>query len=117
VTDADTLLGPGSEFEGLLTFRGAVRVDGVLRGRVRASGRLVLGPEANVEAQIEVDELVVGGRLAGDVVARERIELLAGGTLRGALRTPRLVVADGAVVDGPCATGPGALAEAERSPP
>ncbi len=104
-----TLLGPGTEFEGLLTFRGAVRVDGILRGRVRASGCLVLGPDSQVDAQIEVDELVVAGRLAGDVIARERVELLAGSNVLGAVRTPLLVIADGALLDGSCTTGPRAL--------
>lgn len=102
------LLGPGTRFEGLLTFRGGVRVDGVLRGEVRGSGRLVLGPSAEVDARVEVDEIVLSGRLHGEVRARQRAELLEGAELVGRLVAPRLTMADGARLQGPCTTGPAA---------
>lgn len=107
-----TLLGPGTAFEGLLTFRGRARVDGALTGQVRAAGTLVLGPTARVEATVEVDELILAGELRGDVVARTRVVLERGARLHGSLRAPVLRVEAGAVLDGPCRTGPGATAGA-----
>ncbi|HVS09736.1 MAG TPA: polymer-forming cytoskeletal protein [Planctomycetota bacterium] len=107
-----TVLGPGTEFEGLLTFRGELRVEGVLAGEVTAQGRLVIAPGARVRARVSVDELVLGGEFQGDVDARQRVELLATGRLAGTVHAPRLCVQDGARLDGRCRTGPQAAVPA-----
>lgn len=109
---AGTLLGPGTAFEGLLTFRGGARVDGELSGRVEADGTLVLGPTARVRARIEVDELILAGHLDGDVIARRRVAIGAGARLVGSVTTPLLRVEDGAHLEGLCRTGPGAISGA-----
>lgn len=103
-----TVLGPGTHFEGLLTFRGRARVDGSLTGEIAGHGLLVLGPGARAEARVEVDELVVAGEVVGDVLARRRVELLATGCIRGDVETPRLVIAEGGRLLGRCTTGPAA---------
>ena len=70
------------------------------RGEVVADGILQVGPEADVHARIEVDVLVVEGLVAGEVVARERVEVLATGRITAAVRTPRLVLAEGGRIEG-----------------
>jgi cytoskeletal protein CcmA (bactofilin family) len=97
-----TVLAPGTEFEGLLSFRGAARVDGKLSGDVVAEGCLVIGEGARVRARIEVDELIVGGELEGEVHARKRVELLKTAHVVGSLRCPRLSVAEGGILEGRC---------------
>ena len=96
----------GASFQGLLTFRGQARVDGLVEGDVVAEGRLVVGPRGHVRARIEVDELVVGGVIEGDVQARDRIELLPSARVVGDLCAPRLSLADGCVLEGRCTTAP-----------
>lgn len=119
-----TVLGAGSHFDGLLTFRGSARVDGSITGSIHAVGRLVIGPDAHVQAQVEVDELVVAGLLEGDVRAHQRAELLPGGRVIGSLVTPRLKMAEGGVLEGSCRTArpadvpaPPGLGEAEAEGP
>ncbi len=99
-----TVLGVGSHFDGLLTFRGAARVDGSITGTIHAVGRLVIGPDAHVRGQVEVDELVVAGLLEGDVRAHRRAELLPTGRVIGDLVTPRIKMAEGGVLQGSCRT-------------
>jgi cytoskeletal protein CcmA (bactofilin family) len=101
-----TVLGPGTEFEGLLSFRGAARVDGKLSGDVVAEGCLVIGEGARVRARIEVDELIVGGELEGEIHARKRVELLDTARVVGSLRCPRLSVAEGGILEGRCEAAP-----------
>ena len=118
--DADegaTVIGPGTRFEGLLTFRGRARVDGSLSGEIVGHGLLVLGPGARAEAKVEVDELIVAGEIEGDVRARRRIELLASGLIRGDVETPRLVIAEGGRLLGRCTTGPAARDPQGLPPP
>jgi cytoskeletal protein CcmA (bactofilin family) len=97
---ATCAIGPGASFEGLLSFWGEARIDGSLRGEVTARGRLELGPQARVQARVEVDVLVVAGALEGEVVARERVEVLPGARVHATIRTPRLAVTEGAHFEG-----------------
>lgn len=113
--EAMTVLGAGTEFEGLLTFRGRARVDGLLKGEIAGHGLLVIGAEARAEARITVDELVVAGEIEGDVCARRRVELLATGCIRGDVATPRLAIAEGGRLLGRCTTG--ASAKPSEMPP
>jgi cytoskeletal protein CcmA (bactofilin family) len=97
-----TVLAAGTEFEGLLSFHGAARIDGKLSGNVVAEGCLVIGEGACVRARIEVDELIVGGELEGEIHARRRVELLNTARVVGTLRSPVLAVAEGGVLEGRC---------------
>lgn len=111
-----TLIGVGAAFDGLLTFSGAVRVDGHLSGRVVAEGRLEIGPEALVRADIEVDELIVAGDVQGDLRARQRLELRETARVIGILRAPRLALAPGCQFEGRCETASRASVTAEADP-
>ena len=104
--EVEALLGPGTHFEGLITFRGRARLEGQMSGEIAGHGLLVLGAGAIARARVEVDELVVAGEIEGDVCARQRVELLASGCIRGDVATPRLVIAEGGRLLGRCTTGP-----------
>jgi len=104
------LIPSGARFEGLVAFRHAdpVRVDGELRGAVVGAGLLEIGESARVEGRIEVAQLRVAGAVEGRVRARERAELLPTARVNGELRTPRLTLAEGCLLQGRCQTGPDA---------
>jgi cytoskeletal protein CcmA (bactofilin family) len=114
--EVEALLGPGTHFEGLITFRGRARLEGQMSGEIVGHGLLVLGAGATARARVEVDELVVAGEIEGDVCARKRVELLASGCIRGDVATPRLVIAEGGRLLGRCTTGP-MLRSPERPQP
>ena len=99
------VVGHGQCFEGFLTFIGSARVDGELRGQIVSRGTLLLGEAADVRANIEVGEVVIGGRLEGNVTARRRIQLLATARVRGQLQAPLVAVAEGGVLHGRCLAG------------
>jgi cytoskeletal protein CcmA (bactofilin family) len=93
-------IGPGAAFEGLVSFWGAARIEGALRGEVAARGRLEVCAGARVLGRIDVDVLVVAGSIEGEIAARERVEVLPGARVTARIRTPRLAVAEGAVFEG-----------------
>lgn len=98
--DPNVVVGAGAHFEGLLSFWGRARVDGALRGTVVADGVLEVGAEAQIAARIEVDVLVVEGLVEGEVDARARVEIRAGGRITATVRTPKLVLAEGGSIEG-----------------
>ena len=91
-------------FEGLLTFRGDVRVDGEVRGEILCHGTLWLGVSSVVRAVVEGDELIIAGDFEGEASARRRIELLPTARVRGMIRAPLVALAEGCVLDGQCQT-------------
>ncbi|MCP3983140.1 MAG: polymer-forming cytoskeletal protein [bacterium] len=94
----------GSHFEGLLTFRGAARVNGSIVGKIHAAGLLVIGPDAQVRAEIDVDELIVEGLVEGDIRVHRRAELMPMGRVIGGLLSPQIKMAEGSVLQGQCRT-------------
>jgi cytoskeletal protein CcmA (bactofilin family) len=105
--ELQALLGRGTRFEGLLTFEGRVRVDGVLLGEIKSDGLLVLGDGSNVDATIEVGTLIVrGGTLRGSVVARELIEIHEGAKVHADITAPEIDIAKGSLFDGRCSMVP-----------
>jgi len=101
--ELQALLGQGTSFDGVLAFEGRVRIDGKLRGRVQSDGVLVLGPTADVDAQIEVGTLIVrGGTVRGEVVAKRLVEVYAPSRVLANVRTGQLFLDKGASFDGTC---------------
>jgi len=100
----------GARFSGLVAFRDSdpVVVEGRLRGAVVGAGMLEVGESGHVEGQIEVALLRVAGEIQGRVRVRERAELLPTARVTGELRTPKLLLAEGCLLQGRCRTGPDA---------
>jgi cytoskeletal protein CcmA (bactofilin family) len=76
-------------------------VDGRVEGTVSlADNRLTIGTSANVAADLSARDVLVQGRVQGNIVASGRVELRAGCNLEGDIRALRLAVEDNAVFRG-----------------
>src|SRR5262245_51485112 len=95
-----TLLGRGATFEGKLTFEGTVRIDGRFKGEVFTDDTLVIGEGAQVEAQIDVGEVIIQGTVIGNITAKRSIEIHAPGRVKGDVHTPSLQVDKGVIFEG-----------------
>ncbi|MBI5971014.1 MAG: polymer-forming cytoskeletal protein [Deltaproteobacteria bacterium] len=95
-------IGKGMYLEGKLSFGDTVRIDGHFKGTVEATGALVVGPDGLVEGVVNVGSVVVAGTVKGTIVAAGRVELKGTGRMLGEVRTPNLIIGDGAVFDGNC---------------
>lgn len=98
-----TLLGPGTRFEGKLSFEGCVRIDGAFVGQIRSAETLIVGDGAEVRAEIDVGTLIVrGGEVHGNVRATEAIELFAPCKVVGDLHSPQISIERGVSFQGQC---------------
>jgi cytoskeletal protein CcmA (bactofilin family) len=95
-------LDQGSEFLGELRFRHTFRVDGHVRGKIVSDNTLIVGETGRVEADIDCGVVSIRGTVVGHVRGRQRIEVLAGGRVRGSLEAPKLLIEDGASFQGDC---------------
>lgn len=89
-------------------------VDGRVEGTVSlAENRLTIGPSAQVAADLAAKDVLIQGRVQGNVVATGRVELRAGCSVEGDIRALRLAVEDNAVFRGKVDLTQGARASAE----
>jgi len=98
----NTIIGKDTVFTGTLEVKGAVRVDGQVKGKIICSDVVTVGTGGYVEADVESQTAVVAGKVVGNLVATEKIELQAKSDIEGDIKTKSLVVEQGAVFCGSC---------------
>jgi cytoskeletal protein CcmA (bactofilin family) len=85
---------------GRIHFPDDARIDGQLRGEVRADALLVIGETARLEAAVSARRLLVYGRLCGDVLRSGTVELHPGSSVQCDIESQSLVVHEGARFEG-----------------
>ena len=103
--DVRVSLGVDAEVSGKLSFATATRIEGKLKGEIRSSDILVIGPSAVVQATIRADRLIILGQVHGEVQGATRIQICAGGKLFGDVETGGLVIEEGGLFEGHCRMG------------
>lgn len=100
--DVTTVVGVEAYFQGAMTVRGSLRIDGEIEGNVLEAQTVVVGPKGRVRGDISAEHVIVAGSVSGEVVASGQLELKAGGRIHGNIQTPKLTIDDGAVFEGRC---------------
>jgi cytoskeletal protein CcmA (bactofilin family) len=96
-------VGNGTTLTGEANFKGMLRVDGGLSGRVAsADGTLIVSTNGRVDANVEVAVAQIFGTVNGDIIASKRIEMGRVAKVTGNIQTPALVIENGAVFEGSC---------------
>jgi cytoskeletal protein CcmA (bactofilin family) len=97
-----TFLARGFEFKGTLNFDGTVRIDGVVNGAIHTKGMLIVGEHAVIDGDVSAEIIVSGGRIHGNVTAREKVKFTSTAALAGTVKTPLLAVEEGVRLKGNC---------------
>lgn len=97
---ATTVIGSGARFVGDLFGDGDVVVEGHLEGKIRVSSNVKVGLTGSVEGDVEARGVMVLGRVRGQILASERAELASSATLEGGMQAPKVLIAEGAQLDG-----------------
>jgi len=101
--DITALLGPGTQFEGKLSFEGRVRIDGTFKGEIKSDDTLIIGEGADVHAEIDVATVIVrGGSVHGNIRAKQSLEIHAPGRLIGNIHSPSIFIERGVEFQGSC---------------
>ena len=96
----NTVIGSTIVIDGEISGDEALTVQGQVKGKISLSQALVIEPGAAVEANIESQSVSIAGRVTGNIVARERVDVRAEGKVIGDIRSPRISIADGASFKG-----------------
>lgn len=107
----ETMIGAGTSIDGDVAFEGGLRIDGTVQGTVSApdgsGSRLVISDQAVVEGEVQVPNVIINGRVKGNVHASERLELHARSRVEGDLFYEVIKMEEGAEIRGTCSQVPG----------
>ncbi len=96
-----TVIGQAMTIRGSIQSEESLHIDGELDGSLdMPEFRLTVGPNGRVRANTRAREVEVRGALTGDIDASKKIAIRKGGRLIGDLRTPAIVIEDGAYFKG-----------------
>jgi cytoskeletal protein CcmA (bactofilin family) len=98
-----TFLGSDDSIDGTIEFKGTIRLDGKVTGKISSNGgTLIVGEKAVANADIAVGVLIVMGEVNGTIDVQERIEVYPPGRLGGDIQAPVISIEPGSIFNGTC---------------
>lgn len=99
---AEKWLEVDASMTGTLTFRDSVnlQINGRFDGTLETKGNLAIGEKAKVKATIKGESITIRGTVTGDIAATSRLELASTARVTGKITSPRVIMEDGAVLQG-----------------
>jgi cytoskeletal protein CcmA (bactofilin family) len=111
-----SLIAQGSQIEGHMVFTDGLRIDGEVKGDIRANTAqpsiLVVSEVASIVGEIHADHVIINGSVRGPVFARELLELQPKARIEGDVHYKALEMHQGAVITGKL----GLITEADEKP-
>ncbi|MGW8272048.1 MAG: bactofilin family protein [Thermodesulfovibrionales bacterium] len=95
----ETFIGSNALFKGEIRTDGAIRIDGSVEGNVAADW-VILGEKGTIRGDVVAHNVVVGGRIEGNVRTKGMIEIKNKGRIIGDILTPKLSIVEGGIIEG-----------------
>jgi cytoskeletal protein CcmA (bactofilin family) len=114
--NSKNVLNSDVELKGTLKFAGELTFDGKLDGDINSEGSLNLGDNAVVKGNINVNTVMLRGKINGNVIAREKIEIKSKTELFGDVRAPKLVIEEGVTFVGKSEVNPNKVSPSTPPP-
>jgi len=92
----ETVIGKGITVKGELFGDEDVKIEGRVEGKIKLTKNLFVGQTGMVEADVEAENINIGGTVTGNLMAQNRVEIVASGKMTGDIKAPRVVVTEGA---------------------
>ena len=96
----NTIIGPNTNLAGDIETSGFTRIDGSIKGNVRAKGRVVIGERARIKGNVSGTNITIGGVVYGNVVADGHLIILSTALVIGDIITRRIQADDGCFING-----------------
>lgn len=102
---AYTFLGKGVDFKGKAKFDSNVRIDGHFDGQIASQDTLIIGESGMVKGEISCETIICSGKVEGNIIASQKVQLLKPAVLIGGVRAPSFSVEEGVLFHGTCDMG------------
>lgn len=100
-----TIIAKGVKVEGDFASDGDVQIEGEVKGKLTTKGRLVVGPEAVIVANIDAGDAVIAGKVEGNVTVERKIELKSTAKIIGDITGELIAAEAGAKLTGKISIG------------
>ncbi|MDX1579549.1 MAG: polymer-forming cytoskeletal protein [Gemmatimonadota bacterium] len=100
LSDVVSVIGPGMEITGDIKCDGTVRVEGKVEGSIHATKSVVVGKGGRISGDIDTQDVVVAGNVAGTISGASRVELQDTCRVEGDIRSRRIKLDEGGQVEG-----------------
>jgi excisionase family DNA binding protein len=93
-----------AQMQGSLIFKDSVslKINGVFNGSLETKGTLTIGNRAEIIATIDGENIIIAGKVNGDIRAQKMLTLMPTAVLKGNITTPKLNIVEGALFQGKC---------------
>jgi cytoskeletal protein CcmA (bactofilin family) len=105
MTETINTIGAGTIVTGDIQSKGDIRLDGILKGSVNTSGKVVLGKEGIIEGDVVCNSADISGTLKAKITVSQLLSLKATAKLNGDIITNKLSIEPGAAFTGSCSMG------------
>lgn len=105
-SNSATLISAGTVLKGDVKSENDLRIDGTIQGDVHSHAKVVVGPSGVVEGNIEGVHADISGRLVGNVVVKETVQLRDKCQVQGNITSASLQIEAGALFNGQSQMGP-----------
>jgi cytoskeletal protein CcmA (bactofilin family) len=95
----ESIIGKNSDITGELNVSGTLRVDGMVNGKINAEC-VIISESAMVKGDIKARAIIVGGKVEGNLIGEEMIEIKPKGAVLGEIFTNKFFVIEGGVLNG-----------------
>jgi len=96
----NTIIGPNTSLSGDIETGGFTRIDGSIRGDVRAKGRVVIGERARMKGNVSGTNITIGGVVYGNIISDGHLVILSTAIIIGDIITRRIQADDGCFING-----------------
>jgi cytoskeletal protein CcmA (bactofilin family) len=104
-SNASTLIGAGTTITGDIESNGDIRIDGILKGNLKAKSKIIIGAEGVVEGDIEGVQADIMGSVTGKLKVRDLLYLHGSTIVNGDIYAGKLQIDPSAVFNGQCHMG------------
>lgn len=96
----ESLISQGVEIKGEINSPGSIRIDGRVEGKLFIKGDLIVGEKGYIKGEVNADNLILAGKIEGNIDAKGRFEIKSTGTMSGDASCSIISIEEGAYLDG-----------------
>lgn len=119
ISSSSNTISKDTSIDGNVETTGNLRIEGKVKGNIRARSKIVLGTSGEVEGKVYAQTADIEGTIKGTVQVEGMLTLKSTANIKGDIKTGKLAMEAGAVFDGRCKMGsfknPNDLASADAS--
>ena len=114
--NSKNVLSSDVEIKGNLKFSGELTMEGKLEGEVNTDGVLHLGETGTVNGNVNANSVIVRGKINGNLIAKDKIEIKSKAEVFGDIRAAKLVIEEGVTFVGKTEVNPNKVAPTATPP-